>query len=113
MNRGLQALKRHLSQSTPKDVSTESVVSSNLLPPHIHIVSNFKAQKPGVLDPYLVTVSCSIGACYELQAAGAALRSLSQEYWTLITLTNRVTLLPTPQRLLGLQHKLDHRIAHC
>lgn len=70
MHRGLQALRRHLLQSTPKDASAEFIVNSNLLLPHIHIVVLFKAQKPGIiLDPYSITVSCSTGACCKLQAA--------------------------------------------
>lgn len=46
----------YLSQSTPKDVSAEFIVNSNLSLPHIHVVSLFEAQKPGVLGPYLVSL---------------------------------------------------------
>lgn len=64
----------YLSQSTPKHASTEFIVNSNLLLPHIHIVCLSKAQKPGILDPNLVTVSYSTGAHYKLQAAVASSR---------------------------------------
>lgn len=48
-------------------MSAEFIVNSNLPLPQT-LPCLFKAQKPGILDPYLATVSCSTGACYKLQA---------------------------------------------
>lgn len=108
--------KTYLSQSTPRDASAEFIVNSNLSLPHIHVVGLLKVQKPDILDLYLVTVSCSTGDCYELQADVVSSHSLG--YRTPITPTNRVTVptftapsAVTAQPLLGLQHQLGHTTA--
>lgn len=75
------------------------LVNNNLLPPHICVVGLFKTQEHGTLDPYLVTISCSPGACYKLQQLQPALSSHSLGDWTPITLARGVTL----QYLLPLQ----------
>lgn len=61
----------YLSQSTPRGVSTVFLANNNLLPPHICVAGLFKTQEHGLVDPYLVTFSCSPGACCKLSALTA------------------------------------------
>lgn len=63
----------YLSPSTPRGISSVFLANNNLLPPHICVVDLFQTQEHGILDPYLVTISSSPGACCKLQQLHSAL----------------------------------------